>query len=336
MHPVIEIVQPDGAPILVIVQRRLELGREGTDIVLSDGLVSRRHVAVSPAGDGVTVEDLGSSNGTEFNGRPLTAATALSTGDVVTVGDTTLRLAAAPTARGPIDDSRGTVVKRQAAPPGEVTVRAASGAGDVRATSIDLVAREVRDDEDSQHELARLEAKTGGTLTFAFSDIEASTEMAERMGDRSWFEALTAHNTIIEGLVGDHGGKVIKSVGDGFMLTFPGATQASRCAIGIQRAMSEHADAQPERAVRVRIGLHTGEAIVAGGDLFGTHVNMAARVANLATGGQILVSSITKAIAQSSGELSFGKEKGVSLKGLAGTHSVCELHWEPVEDPEPT
>ena len=339
VHPVVELLQANGTSLLIVVHRRLQIGREGADVILSDPLVSRQHATIEPVGDTVSVSDLGSSNGTHLNGVPVAAPTPIAPGDAVSIGDTTLRLAAftvAPPEPPPETDvdegSHATVFRgSEAGPPTGPVTRPVTRDTDVRATSIDMVAQEVRDDRDVKHEVSRLESKTGGTLTFAFSDIESSTEQAERLGDDRWFKALTAHNTIIEGLVGDYGGKVIKSVGDGFMLTFPGATQAGRCAIAIQRAMAEHAITDPDLGVRVRMGLHTGEAIEADGDLFGTHVNMAARVANLARGRQIMVSSLTRAIAQSAGDLEFGPEHGVTLKGLTGTHNVCELIWEPPE-----
>ena len=79
--------------------------------------------------------------------------------------------------------------------------------------------------------------------------------------------------------------------------------------------------------IRVRIGLHTGEAIKEGDDFFGKHVNLAARVAGQAQGGEILVSSLLKELTESAGEFAFGDERKVELKGLAGKHSVFQVAW---------
>ena len=75
----------------------------------------------------------------------------------------------------------------------------------------------------------------------------------------------------------------------------------------------------------MRIGLHTGEAIKEGEDFFGKSVILAARIASQALGGQILVSSLLKALVESSGEFEFDDGREMELKGLAGTHSVFEI-----------
>ena len=78
----------------------------------------------------------------------------------------------------------------------------------------------------------------------------------------------------------------------------------------------------------MRIGLHTGEAIKEGDDFFGKHVNLAARVAGQAAGGEILVSSLLKELTQSAGEFAFGDGRKVELKGISGKHSVYEVVWQ--------
>ena len=78
----------------------------------------------------------------------------------------------------------------------------------------------------------------------------------------------------------------------------------------------------------MRIGLHTGEAIKEGDDFFGKHVNLAARVAGQAQGGEILVSSLLKELTESAGEFVFGDGRKVELKGLKGKHSVFEVQWQ--------
>ena len=77
----------------------------------------------------------------------------------------------------------------------------------------------------------------------------------------------------------------------------------------------------------MRIGLHTGEAIREGEDFFGKHVNLAARIAGQARGGQILASSLLKELTQSAGEFAFGDGRAVSLKGISGKHRVFEVEW---------
>ena len=78
----------------------------------------------------------------------------------------------------------------------------------------------------------------------------------------------------------------------------------------------------------MRIGLHTGEAIKEGDDFFGKHVNLAARVAGQAQGGEILVSSLLKELTESAGEFTFGDGRAVGLKGISGKHRLFDVVWE--------
>ncbi len=79
--------------------------------------------------------------------------------------------------------------------------------------------------------------------------------------------------------------------------------------------------------IRVRIGLHTGEAIKEDEDFFGKNVILAARIAGQAQGGEILVSSLLKELTESGGDIAFGEGREVELKGLAGPHRVFEVVW---------
>ena len=99
-------------------------------------------------------------------------------------------------------------------------------------------------------DLARLTAD--GDVVVAFSDIEDSTLRNETLGDRGWLKILERHNRLVQNLVGDHGGHVIKSQGDGFMIAFADAGQAVLCAAEIQQAL--HDDADRWEGIRVRIG----------------------------------------------------------------------------------
>jgi class 3 adenylate cyclase len=190
------------------------------------------------------------------------------------------------------------------------------------AASIDLVAAFVDLD---RPDLAP-HAAPDGTVTLLFSDIEGSTTANERLGDRRWLEVLHAHNQIVREQVAAHGGFEVKSQGDGFMIAFSSARRGLDCAIGIQRALRQHAEKQPDEAVAIRIGLHTGEVVKEGDDFFGQHVALAARVAGAAKGGEILVSSLVKQLADT-GEIVFGPEKDVELKGFSEARRVHEVHW---------
>ena len=189
-------------------------------------------------------------------------------------------------------------------------------------------------------------AAPDGTVTILFSDIENSTLMTERLGDERWIEVLRAHNAVFREHLRTHDGHEVKSQGDGFMLVFPQPRRAIECAIAIQRELAEREIADGER-IRVRMGLHAGEAIREEGDFFGRSVILAARIAAQAGGGEILVSdSLRELVEDSSGggngaagrgdggvELRFDDGRELELKGLSGTHRVFRADWEPQASP---
>jgi uncharacterized protein (TIGR02246 family) len=171
-------------------------------------------------------------------------------------------------------------------------------------------------------------AAPDGTVTILFTDIEDSTVMTERLGDQLWVDVLREHNAIVNELSDLHGGFVVKSRGDGFMLAFRSARSALLCAIGLQRAFMGRNEANPELALHIRIGLHTGEAVREADDFFGKNVVLAARIADAAKGDQILASSLVKALTESAGDIQFGEEHRLELKGLSGTYRLFEVSWE--------
>ena len=118
-----------------------------------------------------------------------------------------------------------------------------------------------------------------------------------------------------------------KTAGDGFMVAFSSARRALGCAIAMQQTLSEHNADCPDEPIKVRIGLHTGEAIKEGEDFFGKSVILAARIASQAQGEQILVSSLLKALVESSGAFEFAEAREVELKGLAGLHQLHQVLW---------
>src|SRR5262249_2092170 len=116
--------------------------------------------------------------------------------------------------------------------------------------------------------------------------------------------------------------------GDGFMLSFPGARRALMCMIAVQQELAELERTDESGSVRIRVGVHTGEVISAGDDIFGRHVMFAARVAGLANGQEILVSALVHEIASARGDLRFGEPRVVELKGIEGVHTVYPLEWQ--------
>jgi class 3 adenylate cyclase len=190
-------------------------------------------------------------------------------------------------------------------------------------TTLEEIALEVRDERPN---LAAT-AAPDGTVTIAFSDIEGSTSLAERLGDQKWLELLRWHDDVIADCAAREGGHVVKSLGDGHMLAFSSASRALKCAIEIQRSFRDSHDGE---TLRVRIGVHSGEVLRHADDFFGHHVNVAARVAAAADGEEILTSSLVHELTRSLGRFDFAEPRTLRLKGLDGEHQLFPLVWDGV------
>ncbi len=188
-------------------------------------------------------------------------------------------------------------------------------------TSIDTVAREALAEQPD----LKAHAAPDGTVTIMFSDIEGSTAMADRLGDAQFMEVLREHNTIVREQIKANSGFEVKSEGDGFMVAFQSAAKALACASAIQQTLVAR-NGSAEEPVQVRVGLHAGEVIKEGEDFFGRNVIMAARVASQAHGGEILASSVVKALVAGS-DVTWGESRTVELKGLSGEHEIWAVEW---------
>lgn len=177
-------------------------------------------------------------------------------------------------------------------------------------------------------DLARL-AAGDGSVTILFSDIEGSTALNEELGDKAWVRLLARHDAVVRRCVAAYDGHVVKTQGDGFMVAFGPADHAVDCAVGIQRGLARRRLRPLDPDIRVRIGIHRGEAVRRDNDLFGRNVAYAARVAGHADGGEILVSD---AVAAALGDdLPLAGTREAELKGLAGVHRLHVVAWR--DDP---
>jgi len=159
-------------------------------------------------------------------------------------------------------------------------------------------------------------ALPAGTVTLLFSDIEGSTRLLERLGDR-YAEVLDEHRRVIRAAVAAHGGHELRTEGDAFFVVFARAGDAVRAAVAAQRELA--ANSAPDgMALRVRMGLHTGEPRVMGHDYVGMDVHCAARICSAAHGGQVVVSETTERILAGQGI------EGVALDDL-GEHRLKDL-----------
>ncbi len=165
-----------------------------------------------------------------------------------------------------------------------------------------------------------------GRVVILFSDIEESTALNERIGDRAFVKLISSHDKLVSSLVQRRSGHVVKSQGDGFMIAFARAEQAVRCGIDLQHELRKEAKAKRREEIRVRIGVHMGRSVRRGDDLFGRNVAMAARVAAAADGGEILVSEpVREALSDAEG-IGFDEGRQVELKGFSGSHRLFAVH----------
>jgi class 3 adenylate cyclase len=136
----------------------------------------------------------------------------------------------------------------------------------------------------------------GGTVTFLFTDIEGSTRLERELRER-YGEVLADHRRLLREAFARYGGREIDTQGDSFFFVFPRARDAVAASVAGQRALAEHG--WPEAgAVRVRIGMHTGEATLDEGRYVGLAVHRAARISAAGHGGQILVSGSTRDVVE--------------------------------------
>lgn len=303
----VTIRTPGRQPFTVLLDDRLEFGRDCAGVLIADPRVSRRHVELVPGTAGtVLVTDLGSSNGTTVDGETIVDPTPVGAGGVVVIGDTELEIAAA--------NNTSTTSRTEIRKPADA------------ASSIERVAAAVDPGEWSPEVLGVSDEP--GTLTVMFTDIEASTERAVSMGDQAWYELLGRHHALVTAHVSAHRGRIVKHQGDGYMACFRSARAALLTCIGIQRDLARQAETDPTNAIAVRMGLHTGEVLVADdGDLFGKHVVVAARVGAAAVGGEVLVSSIVRQIAEPRGDIVFVDPQVIELKGIDAAETVWTVDW---------
>jgi class 3 adenylate cyclase len=148
-----------------------------------------------------------------------------------------------------------------------------------------------------------------------FTDMEGSTSTTARMGDVRAQDVVRAHNAIVHAGLESHAGKRVKSTGDGVMAEFPSVSQALLAAGAIQRQLATHNEANPDAAIRVRMGVNAGEPLEEDDDLHGIVVNTASRICAQAHGGEVLVSNVVRELASGKG-FDFADVGVFEMKGL--------------------
>lgn len=157
---------------------------------------------------------------------------------------------------------------------------------------------------------------TSARLAVAFTDLEGFTRFTAERGDEAASKLLAAHHRAVGPVVRSRGGRVVKRLGDGLLLTFPEAEAAVLSCL-------ELVAAQPE-PLRLRAGAHVGDVMVTRDDVIGHTVNVAARVAESAKGGEVLVTTdVRTAIADTLPQVRFTRARTKSFKGVGTSIGVC-------------
>jgi class 3 adenylate cyclase len=190
----------------------------------------------------------------------------------------------------------------------------------VQRTSIDVIASAL---EPVLPDLGRL-SSPDGALTLMLSDVGDAEAAAERLGPDQWAELLHDHHALVRQVVDHHDGQVARVERDGFMAYFNSAHAALHCGIELQRTFSSGADT----GVAVRMGLHSGFVIGDADQLLGRNVVLAARIADKAVGGEILVSSALKEYTERDPRFRFEPRGEFHFKGLLGEHLVYAVLWQ--------
>lgn len=171
------------------------------------------------------------------------------------------------------------------------------------------------------------DARDPGIRTILFTDIVNSTTLTQLLGDEAALVMLGVHDAIVRDALSTLGGREVKHTGDGIMASFISATGAVRCAIQIQRELDKHAQANPERSLKIRVGAAAGEPVEQRNDLFGSTVQLAARLCAHAQPEQILVSNAIPDLCLGKGLL-FEDLGELTLKGFGSPVRAHVAAWK--------
>ena len=186
--------------------------------------------------------------------------------------------------------------------------RRPSALGTLGLNALQLLARE-RAAEDTD--------RAATPVAIVFTDLEGFTRFTSRFGDDAAISLLQDHHRVVGPIVRGRGGAVVKRIGDGLMLSFPSAEAAVLAAIELV--------ATPPPPLRLRAGVHVGEAVVTADDLIGHDVNVAARVAEVSEAGQVLATTDVRDVVGDLRNVEFGRARRRSFKGVGEAISVCPV-----------
>lgn len=163
-------------------------------------------------------------------------------------------------------------------------------------------------------------------ITVLFTDIAGSTAMTQELGDAGAQEVVRAHNRVVREALTQFRGREVKHTGDGIMASFEQASDSVQAAIMMQQGANAHTQANPNLPLFLKIGINAGEPIQEDNDLFGSTVQMSARVVDKAQKGEIFVTDVVKGICAGK-SYRFVNRGGYEMKGFDGPVTLWEVDW---------
>ena len=170
-----------------------------------------------------------------------------------------------------------------------------------------------------------------GSLAILFADVSGSTRLYEKLGDARALECIGLCLNIMREVTAEHGGRVVKTIGDEVMCVFPTVSAGAKAAADMQARVSMQDPAGGQR-LAIRIGLQFGPVLEKADDVFGDSVNVAARMASLAKAGQIITTGDSVDAMPPSMRALTRNLDTVSVKGKEEDIAICEIIWQHGED----
>ena len=169
-------------------------------------------------------------------------------------------------------------------------------------------------------------------ITVMFTDIASSTEFYETFGDLTGRAMIQRHNDLLVPIIEEHGGKVLRALGDGLMITFESPPGAARAASAIQATLAEeNRDKKPSEQIWIKIAIHYGSGIVEKGDVYGDMINTVARICGAAGKGDILVSQAYVDLVRGESDISYDYVGVKNFRGKSIPVDVYRIIWDPAQ-----
>ncbi len=196
----------------------------------------------------------------------------------------------------------------------------------MRPTSLDVIADALGSGGDESIPVGAM-SSPDGAVTLLACDIADCPALVEKLGEDRAAAVFADHRLVVERVAAARGGEVVKVERDAVMISFQSSHAALRCAIDLQRTVSE-LEVDPVGRVALRAGLHTGFVIASGAAVFGRHVVIAARITSHAAGGEILVSAAVKEYTETDPRFRYDPRGAVHFRGVHGEHELYQVDWQ--------